>query len=457
VSEYQRSFARLLSLFRPCFTAPSFATFRDLCLGFVACVGEHTVTGMLVAARRELVWHHSRAHDFFARARWSPDELGLVLLKFLVERFVPAGAPLLLAVDDSLFVRSGRSVFGAQLHRDEQVAGGGRQARWGNSWVVLGLVVMLPFLRRPLCLPVLFRLWQTDPARRGFGKQGPPRKRLPDPAYPSKPELARALILLVADGFPGRRIDLVADGAYAARAMRALPATVSVTTRLLASAALNQPAPSSHRGRGRPALKGERLPQLKAIADDPRTRWQRLTLNNKSGAPATVDCHTFTCLWYHVFHTQPVRVLLVRDPKRRHGYDIALISTDTTAKPGQLIARYASRWTIETCFQNAKQQSGVGEARNRTQHAVERTVPFGFLNQTLAVAWYADNGHANHDVQQRRQHAPWYRHKQTPSYHDMLISLRRSLLTPEYPPTRPATQHPQKNTKPKQPPQRVAA
>ncbi|MCA1680583.1 MAG: hypothetical protein LC777_17345, partial [Actinobacteria bacterium] len=24
-------------------------------------------------------WHHSRAHDFFARARWDPDRLGLAL------------------------------------------------------------------------------------------------------------------------------------------------------------------------------------------------------------------------------------------------------------------------------------------------------------------------------------------------------------------------------------------
>jgi len=34
---------------------------------------------MLVGARLSGVWEHSRAHRFFSRARWSPDELGLVI------------------------------------------------------------------------------------------------------------------------------------------------------------------------------------------------------------------------------------------------------------------------------------------------------------------------------------------------------------------------------------------
>ena len=38
------------------------------------------------------VWHHSRAHDFFACRRWDPDELGLALLDFLVTVFVKVGA-----------------------------------------------------------------------------------------------------------------------------------------------------------------------------------------------------------------------------------------------------------------------------------------------------------------------------------------------------------------------------
>ena len=130
------SLASLLSLLAPCFTQPSFQTFSMLVIGFVGRVRDCTVTGMLQAAGLAGCWHHSRAHDFFARSRWNPDELGLRLLDFLVVVFVAAGAPLRLAVDDTLFGRSGRKVFGAHyLHDGAQPEGSGRRTRWGNCWV----------------------------------------------------------------------------------------------------------------------------------------------------------------------------------------------------------------------------------------------------------------------------------------------------------------------------------
>jgi len=105
------SLAAVTSLLRPCFTAPSFDTFRWLVVGFASQVGERTVCGMWQAARLAGVFHHSRAHGFFTAARWSPDELGLRLAELLAARLTPAGEPLRLALDDTLFHRSGRKVF----------------------------------------------------------------------------------------------------------------------------------------------------------------------------------------------------------------------------------------------------------------------------------------------------------------------------------------------------------
>ncbi len=104
----------LLLLFAGAFTAPSFRTFRFLVVGFLTRVGEHTVCGMLQAARLERVWHHSRAHYFFSSARWSADELGLLLLDFLIATFVGKEDPIRVAVDDSLFHRTGKQVYGAR-------------------------------------------------------------------------------------------------------------------------------------------------------------------------------------------------------------------------------------------------------------------------------------------------------------------------------------------------------
>ncbi len=111
------SLDRLLSLLAPCFSQPTFQTFRALLVGFVGRVGEHTITGMWQAVRLAGRVHHSRAHDFFARRRWDPDELGLVLLDFLVTVFVKPGAPLQLVVDDTLFGRSGRRVLSSAIEK----------------------------------------------------------------------------------------------------------------------------------------------------------------------------------------------------------------------------------------------------------------------------------------------------------------------------------------------------
>ena len=85
--------------------------------------------GMLQAVRLERVWHHSRAHAFFAERKWCPDELGLLLLEFLVARFATADAPIRPAVDDSLFHRAGKKVYGAAWQYDGSVPqGAGRQS-----------------------------------------------------------------------------------------------------------------------------------------------------------------------------------------------------------------------------------------------------------------------------------------------------------------------------------------
>jgi len=231
------SLDRLLSLLGPCFSQPVFQTFRALVAGFIARVGEHTVTGMWQAVRFAGRVHHSRAHDFFARRGWDPDRLGLALLEFLVTVFVTAGAPIRLAIDDTLFGRSGRRVFGAHyLHDGSQPAGRGRRTRWGNCFVVVGLVVCLPCLGgRSGCLPVLFRLFRPkDDAH---------------PDRPSQPELARAMIELVLKRLPARVIELLFDGAYATKAWRDLPARATITTRVRGNAALYLPGRQGARRR----------------------------------------------------------------------------------------------------------------------------------------------------------------------------------------------------------------
>ena len=390
-----------------------------LVAGFLGRVRDCTVTGMLQAAGLAGEWHHSRAHDFFARSRWDPDELGLRLVDFLVLVFVAAGAPIRLAVDDTLFGRSGRKVFGAHyLHDGAQPEGSGRRTRWGNCWVVVVLVVQLDCLGgRQVGLPILFRLFRPK------DDQHPDR--------PSQPELGRLLIDMILKRFPTRVLELVMDGAYASKAWQGLPERVSVTSRMRANAALHKLAPGTRRpGQiGRTPLKGAKLDSLAQIATT--AVFAAATITGPDGRRRTAHIHEFVCLWYTPFHTRPVKVILIRNPGRTEGFDVALASTDITAAGAQLVARYDSRWTIETANQEAKAH-GVGDARNRVKKAVQRTVPFGFLTQTITIAWYALHGDPQADLQARRRTAPWYRQKTTVSYADMIAALRRQLIRDEF-------------------------
>jgi len=419
VYQVPSSLAGLLSLLRGCFTQPSFDTFSMLMIGMVARVRDCTVTGMLQAAGLAGEWHHSRAHDFFARSCWDPDQLGLRLVDFLVTVFVKAGAPVRLAVDDTLFGRSGRKVFGAHyLHDGAQPEGSGRRTRWGNCWVVVVLVVELECLGgRQVGLPILFRLFRPK------DEQHPDRS--------SQPELARMLIDMILKRFPTRIVEIVCDGAYASKAWQGLPERVSVTTRMRANAAVYALAATERRPgqQGRTPLKGPKLQSLAEIATS--ALFTTVTITGPDGRERTAHIHEFTCLWYKPFHTRPVTVILIRNPGRTDGFDVALASTDINATGAGLIARYDSRWTIETCHQEAKAH-GVSEARNRAQKAVERTIPFGFLAQTITIAWYAVHGNPEADLNARRRTAPWYRQKTTISYTDMLAALRRELIRDEF-------------------------
>ncbi|GAA2461604.1 transposase [Streptomyces mauvecolor] len=187
---------------------------------------------------------------------------------------LPDGAVLTVAVDDTLFKRRGKKVFGAAWQHDG-AAKGPKPIGHGTCFVVIGLVVELPFLARPVCLPVMARLWCPKQEQ-------------------SKVDIAASMIRLLAACHAGRRIHVVADAAYHGKALRNLPATCTFTTRPPTSAVLYDLAPPRTGKRGRPALKGARLgtpKDLAATADftsSPVTRYQRTE---------TVRLAEITCLW----------------------------------------------------------------------------------------------------------------------------------------------------------------
>ncbi len=142
-----------------------------LAVGMITQTGACTVTGMLVGAGMQTVVAHDRVHRFFSTHAWSADQLGLAMARLIVATLLPAGAALDVAVDDSLFRRRGTKVHGTFWTHDASQPG--HVTARGNRWVLVGIVVALPFCSRPTCLPVLFRLWAA--------RAPPPRSSWPAP------------------------------------------------------------------------------------------------------------------------------------------------------------------------------------------------------------------------------------------------------------------------------------
>jgi hypothetical protein len=96
------------------------------------------------------------------------------------------------------------------------------------------------------------------------------------------------MLVVLRRWYPEREIVAVADGAYASLKLldrcRKLSDPITFVTRLRLDAALYEPAPPRRPGQiGRPRLKGERLPNLSVVAEDPNTAWEPTKIANWYG------------------------------------------------------------------------------------------------------------------------------------------------------------------------------
>jgi hypothetical protein len=446
------TFVSLLVAFEPCFTAPSYRTFRLLVAGWIHCLGRRTITAVAVASGGVDQRHISGFHRFFSRARWSLDALGQAVFRVALA-WLPADQPLHVLIDDTLTRKTGKGIALATRHHDPLLSAVRKPfCSFGHVWVVLALWVPLPMGEtRGFALPLLFRLYVG--ARRGGTTDAPgrprrgTRQRAAEQAHathprPTKLALARELLALVAGWAADRTVYAVVDSAYAARPLlEGRPTNVQVLSRLRLDAALwARPGRRRPGQRGRPRKRGHRLPTPKAMAAT-RRRWTPLplTLYGRPVAPLVFGC---TALWYGALRDHPVRVVVVRDPGGRRR-DEAFFCTDLAVDHAFILTGYARRWTIEVAFHDQKQFLGFEDPQNQTATAVARTAPLAGLVYDLVLLWSAarvQQGHAPDWLVR-----PWYRSKTAPSFLDMLTAVRQDswrLLFSAPPSPTPVAQNP---------------
>jgi DDE superfamily endonuclease len=167
--------------------------------------------------------------------------------------------------------------------------------------------------------------------------------------------LAWQLLLVLRRWYPQREIVATADRAYASLKLldccRKLSNPITFITRLRLDAALYEPAPPRRPGqRGRPRLKGERLPNLSEVAENPATVWEPTEIANWYGSgERTVEIASSTAVWYSTgLFAVPVRWTLIRDPEGEFKTQ-ALLCTNLDADPEEILRWLVMRWQLEGC------------------------------------------------------------------------------------------------------------
>ncbi len=408
----------ILSAFAPLFTPRVFHHVHVLMVGTILTPGRRTVANALRVLGLQHSSQFQNYHRVLNRATWSSRKVAQTLVRLLVNTFVPQGV-LVLGIDETLERRQGDKIAAKGIYRDAARSSKRFFVKAsGLRWISLMLLAPIPWAGRVWALPFLTVL---APSERYATERGKRHKKLTD--------WARQMVVQVRRWLPGRKLVLVADSGYAVlvlldRCVR-LAQPVTVVTRLRLDAALYEPAPPRKpKQKGRPRVKGKRLPTLQQRIADPATRWTTVIVPRwYSQGPREVEIVSETCVWYHTgMPVVPMRWVLIRDPQGTFAPQ-ALLCTDLAADPVQIVSWFVLRWQLETTFQAVRTHLGVETQRQWNELAIQRTTPalFGLFSLVTLVA---DGQVAQHGLFVRQ--AAWYT-KQVPTFADALASVRREL------------------------------
>jgi hypothetical protein len=345
--------ASLVSFFSDCFTKPSFVTFQHLITGWLVCLGKHTVTGLLRASGALGLKHPSCFHRFFNQAAWRLESFSLRLTD-LVLSFFPDQRQISLVIDDTLSRHTGKWIDSAAMHHDPLRSTKTKKFfSFGHVWVVVAILFRLPVLQVDVALPIFIRLYRPKKLCQQYHWD-----------FFTKPQLAAQMLQTLAQRYPQRRFDVVADAAYTNHTLLShLPPLLTFIGRGPLKAAIYDLPPQlpSKRG-GRPRVRGNKQASPYQRAQE-KKGFVRLRMK---AYQETVDIRVkvFDGLWWSQSGKCWVRWVLIKGwPK--HKTDDVLLSTETQLSAHEMIKRYCLRWKIEVTFHEAKGHLGVEEAQNR--------------------------------------------------------------------------------------------
>ena len=391
---------------------------KVLLVGAILTPGKRTVTAALRVLGLSQEAQFQNYHRVLNRATWSSRALSRILLRLLLEAFVPADAPIVVGLDEHIERRRGAKIAAKGIYRDAVRSSKTFFVKTsGVRWMSMMLLAAVPWAHRVWALPFLTVL---APSERYHQERGRQHKQLTD--------WARQMILQLRRWLPDRRLVVVADSTYAAiellAACAGLAQPVTMITRLRLDAALYDPAPPRRPGqRGAPRKKGDRQPSLASRIADPTTCWNEVTVRWYGRSTRVVKLATGTAVWYHSgMPVVPLRWVVITDPTGTFAPQ-ALLSTDIALTAQQIVEWFVWRWQLEVTFEEARAHLGIETQRQWSDLAILRTTPalLGLFSLVTLLAQQM--------LQERAlpvRSAAWYT-KSVPTFSDTLALVRQEL------------------------------
>jgi hypothetical protein len=419
----RNEYTTILTAFARLFSKRIWQHGQILLLGAILTPGRRTVTAILRIMGLSTEKHFQNFHRVLNRAIWSSREAGHVLLGLLVSTFAVRG-PVVLGLDDTIERRRGAKITAKGIYRDPVRSSHSHFVKAsGLRWLSLMQLAPIPWAQRVWALPFLTVL---APSERYYQERKRAHKKLTD--------WARQVLLQVRRWLPGRKLVVVMDASFAAIdflwqvAKLAHPITLIARFRL--DAALYAPAPKPQPGKkGRPRKKGKRLPTLEQVLKDAQTSWKKMLVPTWYGeGRREVEISSATAVWYHNgLPPLPIRWVLIRDPKGKFKTQ-AMLCTDLTEKPEQILKWFVMRWQLEVTFHEVRDHLGVETQRQWSDWAIARTTPalLGLFSLVTLLA----NTHAHKGKIPIRQDA-WYC-KPLPTFSDALALVRQEIWQHRY-------------------------
>lgn len=408
----------LLQVFAPLFSRLVWQHVQVLLMGAILAPGKRTVTAALRIMGLSTEAHFQTYHRVLNRAVWSSLAVSRVLLTLLVKTFATVG-PIIVGLDDTIERRRGARIRAKGIYRGPVRSSHSHNVKAsGLRWLSLMLLVPIPWAQRVWALPFLTVLAPSERYSQGKTR---PHKTLTD--------WGRQMLLQLRRWLPERTLVVVGDSSFAVISllgrMTQLATPICMITRFRLDAALYEPAPPRRpHQNGRPRVKGARLPTLAQVAENPGTAWQRVTIPQWYGqGRRIVEIVSATAVWFHSgLPPVPIRWVLIRDPKLKFKTQ-ALLCTDLTVQPVQIVKWFVLRWQLEVTLQEVRTHLGVETQRQWSDRAILRTTP-ALLGLFSLVTLLAHRRTCRGKLAVRQ--AAWYV-KLRPTFSDALAVVRQHL------------------------------